>query len=91
MNIVKYKVWTSLTQPIMLKGISLEYGGFLLVSFLVVNTLTMNSFYVSVPYAIAAYFFGLLKSKQDKNWFRVVLICLVFYGQKPFRRWRYEC
>lgn len=85
----KYKVWTTLTEPVLIKGVSLDYGLFLLLSTALIYTFSFNNYYVASCYIVVAYITGILATRRDKNWFLVVLLNVRYFGIRTFRRWRY--
>ena len=89
MHASKYKVWTTLTEPILIKGISLDYGLFILMSGALIYTFTFNNYYVAGAYIALAYIAGVIITRKDKNWFMVALLNLSVLGIRPFKRWRY--
>lgn len=84
-----YKLWTTLTQPVLIKGIPLDYGAFLLLSGAVIYTFSFNNYYLAAAYIIFAYGKGLILTKSDAQWFMVALSNVRYFAIRPFRRWRY--
>lgn len=89
MQAAKYKVWVTLTEPVLIKGVTLDYGLFLLLSGALCYTFSFNNYYVAGAYITMAYITGIIITRKDKNWFMVALLNLRYFRVRPFRRWRY--
>jgi type IV secretory pathway VirB3-like protein len=84
-----YKIWHSLTEPLIFKGVPVEY---LLV------VLTVTGFIAIIPIApvwlvgsvlVTTFVIGIVMTRKDKRWFSIFYTLITRVGIRAFRRTRY--
>lgn len=84
-----YKVWKSLTEPIMLKGITFDYLVILVGLSVTMHFFTFGGFVVPIVILLLGLVVGYVMSRKDKRWFSVVRVNTRHFGTKVFRRRRF--
>lgn len=89
MDKTRYKVWRSLTEPIIYHGITFDYVVALCLFCMTVYVFSFNSLIVTFGSFLIGLVFGYVMSRRDKRWFGILLINIRHFGARAFGRTRY--
>lgn len=84
-----FKIWRSLTEPLMYHGITFDYVVALIAFSMVTYVYTLNSVIITIIVFVIGLIFGVIMSRRDKRWFSIIRVNLRHFGIKAFRKVKY--
>ena len=84
-----YKIWRSLTEPLIYHGITFDYVIALCLFSMGTFVFSFNSVIATLTVFLVGLILGIVLSRKDKRWFSILIVNLRHFGVNIFRRVKY--